>query len=137
MRVLSTAAIACCLLISFTSCSGHTIFGFDVGDLTYVETFATKYVDKKYIDKFHVLFAQVEDLVKVLGEKKTEITSVTTEAIGKIAGDFSAGSGESVCAPGDAIREKEAFIPNTANELGKPRYFLFKVFTVLWPVLKC
>jgi hypothetical protein len=116
MRVLSLAIFACYLLFSFTSCSGHTVFGFDVGDLTYVETYAAKYVDKKYIDKFHVLFAQVEELVKVLGVKIPEITSVTTSAIGKMAGDFSAGSGESVCTPGDATCEKEAPIPKAETE---------------------
>lgn len=122
MRTLFPAAIACCLLISFLSCSGHTIFGYDVGDLTYLETYATKFVDKKYIDKFHVMFVHLEDLVKVLVEKKAEITAVTSNTMEKIKGDFSAGSGESVCTPGDTICEKEASIPNTANEQGRPRY---------------
>ena len=132
MRVLFPAAIACCLVISFTSCSGRTLFGYEVGDVSYLEkyvgdltvleAYATKYFDKVY--------AQIEELVKVIADKKPESPAATNE-IEKIAGDFSAGSGESVCTPGDAICEKEAFTPKTANEQGRPRYYLLKAECVL------
>lgn len=113
MRVLTPAAIACCLLISFTSCSGLTVFGYDLGDYSELENYVTNYVDQ--------LTVQMEVMMKSFTDMNAKITTDISIPTEKIADDFSAGSGDSVCAPGDAICEKEAATPKSANEQGRPR----------------
>ena len=55
-------------------------------------------------------------------DSTNEIARIAKEQAVKIADDFSAGSGESVCRVGDAICEASASTPKSANEQGAPRY---------------
>lgn len=55
-------------------------------------------------------------------EPSNRIAITPTEPAAKVADDFSAGSGESVCSAGDAICEASASTPKLANAEGVPRY---------------
>lgn len=55
-------------------------------------------------------------------DSSNKIAITPTEPVAKVADDFSAGSGESVCRAGDAICEASASTPKLANAKGAPRY---------------
>jgi hypothetical protein len=58
------------------------------------------------------------------GESETAVNNVIVEPATKIANDFSAGSGDSVCVAGDVKCEASASTPKLANADGIPRFII-------------